>query len=227
MRESVFGPRMILATRDWPTLQLSTIDCASAADLTALPSSSWMRSNFLKPALAAGVSGATASTSAPEISGSSTFELGSALFCFAESGVSVDIDMPRYACAILRPCESSRMAFSAVSMGMAKPMPAALARMAVLMPITSPNSLRRGPPELPGLMAASVWMKFTFLFGMPTSAAERCSDETIPRVTVESSPTAFPIAMTQSPTCRSSERPSGAVGSLRPVGLILTAARSM
>ena len=35
-----------------------------------------------------------------------------------------------------------------------KPMPAAFARMAVLMPITSPNSLSRGPPLLPGLMAA-------------------------------------------------------------------------
>ena len=40
------------------TLEASTIDCASAADLTDLPSSSWMRSNFLKPAFAAGVSGA-------------------------------------------------------------------------------------------------------------------------------------------------------------------------
>ena len=30
--------------------------------------------------------------------------------------------------------------------------------MAVLMPITSPFSLNSGPPELPRLMAASVWM---------------------------------------------------------------------
>ena len=28
----------------------------------------------------------------------------------------------------------------------------------VLMPITSPRVLRSGPPELPGLMAASVWI---------------------------------------------------------------------
>ena len=151
------------------------------------------------------------------------------------------------------------LTFSAVSIGMAKPMPAALARMAVLTPMTSPNSLSNGPargdaagsatwdgshgchgchgchgygdaagpcaavsarphrrslplgpgrlsgssrvrraassrggqaqggqgsarwqhqdgalsmlgapPELPGLMAASVWMKLTFLLGMPT-----------------------------------------------------------
>ena len=83
-----------------------------------------------------------------------------------------------------------------------------------------------GPPELPGLMAASVWMKLTFLLGMPTSAAERERLDTMPSVTVESSPTAFPIATTQSPTCRSSDRPSGAVGSARPVGLILITARS-
>ena len=48
---------------------------------------------------------------------------------------------------------------------------------------TSPNSLRRGPPELPGLIAASVWIKFTFLFGIPTSAAERDKEETMPKVT--------------------------------------------
>ena len=83
-----------------------------------------------------------------------------------------------------------------------------------------------GPPELPGLMAASVWMKLTFLLGMPTSAAERDRLETMPRVTVESSPTALPMATTQSPTCRSSDLPSGAVGSALPAGLILITARS-
>ena len=31
--------------------------------------------------------------------------------------------------------------------------------MAVLMPTTSPSALTSGPPELPGLMAASVWMR--------------------------------------------------------------------
>ena len=49
----------------------------------------------------------------------------------------------------------------AVLMGMAKPMPAlcpTLEAIMVLMPITSPCQLRSGPPELPGLMAASVWM---------------------------------------------------------------------
>ena len=49
-------------------------------------------------------------------------------------------------------------------MGMAKPMPSMDAPelvvpeyLAVVMPMTSPAILNRGPPELPGLMAASVW----------------------------------------------------------------------
>ena len=173
----------------------------------------------------------TARTSAPLSSGRYTFELGSALFCDAVCGVSELIEMPRYECGIflrevrtylatrmvamvivivmsaglvpLLPALSSRIARSAASIGIAKPMPAAFARIAVLTPITcrgeikfrmnircpprttwrpradlapisrqsqptSPNSLSSGPPELPGLIAASVWMKLTFLFGIPT-----------------------------------------------------------
>ena len=46
--------------------------------------------------------------------------------------------------------------------GMAKPMPTdppVLEKMAELMPATLPSMVTRGPPELPGLIAASVWMK--------------------------------------------------------------------
>jgi hypothetical protein len=52
----------------------------------------------------------------------------------------------------------------AILTGMAKPMPMLPppgARMAVLMPTSSPRRLTKGPPELPGLMEASVWMKFS------------------------------------------------------------------
>ncbi len=45
-----------------------------------------------------------------------------------------------------------------VSTGMAKPIPWAPARMATLTPTSSPLTLSSGPPELPGLMAASVWI---------------------------------------------------------------------
>ena len=43
-------------------------------------------------------------------------------------------------------------------MGMAKPMPCPDDRMAVLIPMTRPSRLSRGPPEFPGLIDASVWM---------------------------------------------------------------------
>jgi hypothetical protein len=46
--------------------------------------------------------------------------------------------------------------------GMAKPMPTLPplgARMAVLMPTSWPLRSTRAPPELPGLIEASVWMK--------------------------------------------------------------------
>ena len=49
-------------------------------------------------------------------------------------------------------------------MGMAKPMPTLPAdsvKMTELMPTTSPRMLSSGPPLLPGLMAASVWMKLS------------------------------------------------------------------
>ena len=51
--------------------------------------------------------------------------------------------------------------FDSVKSAIAKPMPALapdLETMAVLMPINSPRVLTRAPPELPGLIAASVWM---------------------------------------------------------------------
>src|SRR3989344_3356644 len=53
---------------------------------------------------------------------------------------------------------------AAFSMGTANPMPMKVRadvgfRMAVTMPTTSPSSVTRGPPELPGLAAASNWIR--------------------------------------------------------------------
>lgn len=42
--------------------------------------------------------------------------------------------------------------------GMEKPILLASEDVAVLMPIISPAALTSGPPELPALMAASVWI---------------------------------------------------------------------
>ena len=49
-------------------------------------------------------------------------------------------------------------------MGIAKPIPIEpplWEKIAVLMPMTSPRRFKSGPPELPGLIEASVWMKFS------------------------------------------------------------------
>ncbi len=76
----------------------------------------------------------------------------------------------------------------------------------VFTPMTWPRALRRGPPELPGLIGASVWMTWSMVkrFG---AVIRRWSALTMPEVTVRSSPNGFPIATTESPTCTTSELP--------------------
>ena len=70
-----------------------------------------------------------------------------------------------------------------LSTGMAKPRPWAPARMAVLMPMSSPRIFRSGPPELPGLMGASVWMRPSY-FCVGEASIVRSRAETTPVVTV-------------------------------------------
>src|SRR6266566_180146 len=73
---------------------------------------------------------------------------------------------------------------AALSIGIAKPRPSALEAVAVLTPMTSPDALRRGPPLLPGLIAASVWIRPLRVTGRPVSSSctviSRSSAETIP-----------------------------------------------
>ncbi len=59
---------------------------------------------------------------------------------------------------VLQPLDVQQVAatLSASSIGIAKPMPWAPARTATLTPIISPSMFSSGPPELPGLMLASV-----------------------------------------------------------------------
>ncbi len=59
--------------------------------------------------------------------------------------------------------------------------------------MTSPLKLNSGPPELPWLMAASVWMKSDS--GMRSSMV-RFLALTMPMVTVWPSPSGLPIAST-------------------------------
>src|SRR5437879_2210711 len=84
--------------------------------------------------------------------------------------------------------------------------------MAVLMPTSSPRAFTSAPPELPGLIAASVWMKSSYS-AMPTLA--RPTALTIPIVTVWLRPNGLPMASTYSPTWSLSESAQGMVG--RPV----------
>ena len=78
----------------------------------------------------------------------------------------------------------------------------------VLTPMTWPRALSSGPPELPWLIGASVWMTWSMVkrFG---AVMRRCSALTIPDVTVRSRPNGLPIATTGSPTWTLSELPSG------------------
>ena len=61
-------------------------------------------------------------------------------------------------------------------------MPLLSAAMAVLMPTTLPSASSSGPPELPGLIAASVWMRL-LRFSLPSAVIERPLADTMPLVT--------------------------------------------
>ena len=102
-------------------------------------------------------------------------------------------------------------------MGMAKPIFCPCLETAVFTPITSPLVLKSGPPELPELMAASVWMTFSSFSTNPSkglpAVMPRPRPETTPVVTVlRNSPSAVPIAITYWPTFNLSESPRVTVG---------------
>ena len=62
--------------------------------------------------------------------------------------------------------------------------------------MTWPSMLNSGPPELPLLIGASVWMKSSY----GPCWMSRPRDDTMPAVTVPDRPNGLPIASTQSPT---------------------------
>ena len=82
---------------------------------------------------------------------------------------------------------------------------------AVFTPTTSPREDTSGPPELPGLSAASVWI--TSSISRPVRERKlRPSAETTPVVTVDSKPSGLPMAITNWPRFNFLESPSGAAG---------------
>ena len=86
--------------------------------------------------------------------------LGSPSVCTSsfDSGCRATPSQPRTTLPFSTSWSTTRLT---MLIGIAKPMPCPAATMAVLMPTTSPLRLMSGPPELPGLMDASVWMKFS------------------------------------------------------------------
>ena len=109
---------------------------------------------------------------------------------------------------------------------MAKPMPVEPpdgVTIMRLMPTSWPFMSTRAPPELPGLMAASVWMKYWSSDWSPGTWAKA---ETMPLVTVWPTPKGSPMASTRSPTSTLSELAKASVGRFGPAPVIRSTARS-
>src|SRR5437879_4581404 len=119
-----------------------------------------MTSPCLRPALAAGEPSRTDVTSAPSV-----WESRKLLARSAVSGWMPTPNQPR----VTWPAEASWLTTGLARLtGIANPMPTEpplRLTIAVLMPTAWPRALISGPPLLPGLMEASVWMKSSYVPG--------------------------------------------------------------
>ena len=98
--------------------------------------------------------------------------------------------------------------------GTAKPMPWAMAIMAVLTPTTRPRLSTSGPPLLPGFSGAVCWMMFSISRpSLRAHAAAAGADDAGRDRGVEAQ--RLPIAITSWPTRRASESPSVQIGRSR------------
>ena len=89
----------------------------------------------------------------------------------------------------------------------AEPVP--LDRIWALIPITSPRASNSGPPELPWLIGASVWIASTRLYCVVSEGIERRIAETTPTESESSLPNGLPIAATGCADDDTAESPSG------------------
>src|SRR5262249_49753426 len=164
------GLRALIAVRSW-----------SGAEIF-VPPSEVITSPAGSPAFAAGVPALTETTRA--------------------LAVLLPSSTPRYACCAW-PFEISCDAIDLIVFdGIANPtpsLPPESLSIWAFTPMTCAWSSSSGPPELPWLIAASVWIESSIakLFG---EVICRCSALTIPAVTVSASPNGEPIATTLSPT---------------------------
>src|SRR5262249_40437831 len=95
-----------------------------------------------------------------------------------------------------------------------------------LTPITRPLTSNSGPPELPWLIAASVWIAPS-IGVLSGDVISRFSALTIPLVTVVARPNGEPTATTSSPTRTVAESPSTSGCSCAAGAWILTTATSL
>ncbi len=96
---------------------------------------------------------------------------------------------------------------------------------AVLTPTSRPALSSSGPPELPGLIAASVWITPATSRNSVVGSS-RPSALTIPCVSVRCKPYGLPIAYTDWPMRSSRELPSGIGRRVRRARTSRTTARS-
>src|SRR5690625_3064028 len=124
---------------------------------------------------------------------------------------------PRKACSATPSAMSCWATSAAWSTGIAKPSPMLPDRpperdaIELVMPMTSPRASNSGPPELPGLTAASTWIALVTTDSVRLWVTTgRSRAEMIPVVAVESRPSGLPMASTACPTARSAHLPIGA-----------------
>ena len=145
----------------------------------SLPLNLTMTSPGSIPALAAALSFCTEPTSAPAVDFKPKF-------C-ANAWLTSWMVTPRRPCSTL-PCFcswSSTCIAMSIGTANARPWkPPEWLKICEFTPMTSPFRLNSGPPELPGLTAASVWMKGTY----ESCGNARALALTIPAVTVFSKP---------------------------------------
>src|SRR4051812_9648575 len=135
--------RVYVTVPCWPTVPAGPAEITSSESPTALSPILTMTSPCRRPALAAGPPELTLPMTAP--------------VAVADS----ERLTPRYGWLTLRPFMRASATVRALSLGMAKPTPMLPldwpeVAIAVLTPMSSPFVLTSAPPELPGLMAASV-----------------------------------------------------------------------
>ena len=121
---------------------------------------------------------------------------------WATSSLTSCTNTPRRPRRISPNSTSWRMISRAMEVGMAKPMPMLPPerdRMLEGMPTSSPRMFTSAPPELPGLIDASVWMKSSMGLGAPALRARGMDLPralTMPEVTVCVRPKGLPMAST-------------------------------